>query len=424
MKTDEFDDLDRQLVHALQLDGRAPFARIAEVLGVSDQTAARRYTRLRTNGQAKVLGLPDAATLGEVVWFVRVQCTPDSSVAVAEALARRMDTSWVSLMSGGTEIAVVVRSGSEQASDALLLRDLPRTPQVVGITAQCMLHQFFGGPQGLVNKSGSLSQRQVELLRAGARGPAPERAAEPASEAAPDVARGTGAAVGPGSESDSPRCAYVVGRPGSYAAGSPSPYVAGSLDPYVAGSSGSYAVGSSDPLADAGLGQGPAPAEQAESAAPATLSDADKRMLAVLGIDGRASIAELAAATAWSPSTVRRRLAELQAHGTLYFDVDYDARLFGLGARAALWMAVPPSALHETGQRIAEHPEIAFCCASTGKHNLFAMVICSDVRALYRYLTTRIAALPAIQQLETLPMIRRVKGPGPVLTGAPTRRRR
>ncbi len=36
------DDLDRGLIHALHIDGRAPFSRIAAVLGVSAQTVARR----------------------------------------------------------------------------------------------------------------------------------------------------------------------------------------------------------------------------------------------------------------------------------------------------------------------------------------------------------------------------------------------
>jgi DNA-binding Lrp family transcriptional regulator len=35
------DELDRAIVHALHIDGRAPFSRIASVLDVSDQTVAR-----------------------------------------------------------------------------------------------------------------------------------------------------------------------------------------------------------------------------------------------------------------------------------------------------------------------------------------------------------------------------------------------
>ena len=51
----EFDQLDRQLLQALQLNGRAPFSRIAEVLEVSDQTIARRYSKLRSTCALRVL---------------------------------------------------------------------------------------------------------------------------------------------------------------------------------------------------------------------------------------------------------------------------------------------------------------------------------------------------------------------------------
>ncbi|MEU4198439.1 Lrp/AsnC family transcriptional regulator [Streptomyces sp. NPDC045470] len=330
MKTDGFDRLDRSLVHALQLDGRAPFSRIAEVLGVSDQTVARRYSRLRGAGMIKVMGLTDPAALGEIEWIVRVQCTPDAAVAVAEALARRPDTSWVSLMSGGTEISVTCRSASSRDSDALLLQKLPRTPSVVGVTAHCMVHEFFGGPLGLVNKSGALTEEQAAQLRHPASAAADARAADPPGQAA-----------------------------------------------------------------------------------PVTLTDADRRLLAALAEDGRAALGELAAATGWSQTTVRRRLSELRADGILYYDVDYDARHFGLGVMVSLWLSVAPSELAATGTALAQHPEVAFACATTGPHNLFATVLCPDVRALYTYLTTRIATLPAVRNMETAPLIRRLKGPGP-----------
>ncbi|HEY4023131.1 MAG TPA: Lrp/AsnC family transcriptional regulator [Pseudonocardiaceae bacterium] len=160
----EFDQLDLQLLQALQLNGRAPFSRIAEVLGVSDQTIARRYSRLRSTGALRVLGMTDPSVLGEVTWFVRVQCAPDVATPVAEALARRDDTSWVSLTSGGTEIACVTRAGADEDSNALLLQKLPRTPRVQSVTAQCILHTFFGGAKGLINKQDHLSPEAVEAL--------------------------------------------------------------------------------------------------------------------------------------------------------------------------------------------------------------------------------------------------------------------
>ncbi|MFD9789796.1 Lrp/AsnC family transcriptional regulator [Streptomyces sp. NPDC059070] len=312
----DYDELDRRLVHALQIDGRAPFSAIAEVLGVSDRTIARRYARLRSAGAVRVLGGVDTTSLGAVLWSLRVRCAPAASLPVAEALARRPDTSWVSLSSGGTQITCVVRSESRVDSEALLLAKLPRTPRVEGVTAHSLLHAFYGGPDSLVGKLGSLDEEEIARLR-----PPP-----------------------------------VPCRSG-----------------------------------------------------PIRLGSGDRRLLARLAVDGRAGLEELASATGWSPTTVRRRMTELRAHGLLYLDLDVDWRMFGAHARTLLWLAVAPAHLEEAGQALAGHPEIAFAAATTGPTNLYASVVCADQQELYRYLTTRVAALPAVTHLETAPVIRTVK---------------
>src|ERR1700742_149244 len=97
------DGIDRQIVHALAVDPRASFRTIAEVTGISDQTAARRYRRLAESAGLRVLGVAEGAALGWVDWFVRLQAAPGSADTMAEALARRADTKWVHLTSGGTE---------------------------------------------------------------------------------------------------------------------------------------------------------------------------------------------------------------------------------------------------------------------------------------------------------------------------------
>ena len=159
------DLLDAQLVYALQIDGRAPFSLIGAVLGVSDQTVARRYNRLRSSGLLRVRGLVEPDLLGLRSWMIRVQCTPNTATAVAEALARRPDTAWISLTSGGTEVACVVRTRSGDDDSHLLLDTLPRSRGVTGITAQCVLHTYFGGVLSLVNKSGTLTPDQVAALQ-------------------------------------------------------------------------------------------------------------------------------------------------------------------------------------------------------------------------------------------------------------------
>ena len=134
--------------------------------------------------------------------------------------------------------------------------------------------------------------------------------------------------------------------------------------------------------------------------------------------DGRASYAELAHATHWHESTVRRRVSELRAAGVLYLDVDVEEAAFGIGTRAHLWMSVAPARLAAVGEALARHPEIPFVAATSGASNLIASVLCRDDEALYRYLTERIASLDGVNAVEVAPIIRTAKRAATVLPAA------
>jgi DNA-binding Lrp family transcriptional regulator len=321
-----FDALDRRILQSLQLDGRIPFSRIAEVLGVSDQTIARRVARLRTEGKMRVLASFDPSVLGYVLWLVRVQCRPDGAEKLGQAIALRDDTSWVSMTSGGTEISCSTWAPAGHVHEpSLLLVRLPRTPGVVSMSAHCVMRRYFGGSLGLTLKSGALTPEEVSALL-------------------------------------------------------------------------------------------PEPVHNAETGErkTVTLEDGDRRMLAVLGRDGRADLAELAAATGWSQSAVRRRLAFLRASGAVFLDVEYDyQQIYGLAARVMLWASVPPAELESAGLALAEHPEVAYACATTGATNLHAVLLCKDLHSLYDYLTTRVANL-GVRHVEISPIVRALKGPATV----------
>ncbi|MFF7632998.1 Lrp/AsnC family transcriptional regulator [Kitasatospora sp. NPDC008050] len=156
------DDLDHQVIQALLLDGRAAFSKIAAVLGVSDQTAIRRYRRLRTAGLLRVVGLLDGRRLGLLESWLRVQCTPDAAVAVADALARCPDISRVTVNSDGTEVNCVTRARSREDRDSLLLHKLPGTQRVTGVTAHTVL-KVFGGPSRRLGVN-RLTAEQVAAL--------------------------------------------------------------------------------------------------------------------------------------------------------------------------------------------------------------------------------------------------------------------
>ncbi len=158
--------MDRQIIHILAVEPRASFRAIADVTGISDQTAARRYRRLCDTAGLRVLGMPDGSRLGWTNWFVRLQTTPGGADSIAEALARRADTRWVHLASGGTEIVCTLTARTEEQRDALFLRGLPGSRRVVQISAHSILHNFTPGPWREITRA--LSPAQLEKLLRGA----------------------------------------------------------------------------------------------------------------------------------------------------------------------------------------------------------------------------------------------------------------
>jgi DNA-binding Lrp family transcriptional regulator len=167
------DDIDRGIVHALRIDGRVPFNRIASALGVSAQTVARRYARLRTDASLRVVGLVNPDRAGEARWLLRLSTSPGAAQDIALSLAQRTDTSWVRLASGGTEIFAIIHTTPDNASHhPLLLRDIPRSHSVTAVSAHHLLHTYLGGPVAWHGHTAVLNgeQQQQLALHAGGNG--------------------------------------------------------------------------------------------------------------------------------------------------------------------------------------------------------------------------------------------------------------
>jgi DNA-binding Lrp family transcriptional regulator len=323
VETTTVDEIDRQLTQCLGVDGRASFAAIAEVLGVSDQTVARRYRRLRSAGALRVVGLKYPKSAGYANWFLRLRCVPGSGEAIAAALAQRSDTAWVQLLSGDTEVLCSLRGDASDGTESLLTR-LPRSGRIVAVTAYSRLHMFTGGPDALAF---------MDVL--------------PAARVAP-------------------------------------------LQPAVR--------------------TRPRPTEPEEPA-----SDLDAAVFSALALDGRTPYADIAAASSYSETTVRRRVEQLRETGVLYFDLELDMPTFGFRSSAWLFLSVPPSHLADVGSALAKFPEVAYVTATTGPANLAACTVCRDEESLYEFLTAKVGALPGVERVETAPIIRTVKQASPVM---------
>jgi DNA-binding Lrp family transcriptional regulator len=148
-------------------------------------------------------------------------------------------------------------------------------------------------------------------------------------------------------------------------------------------------------------------------------TELDQALFDALAMDGRTPYAELATATGWSESRVRRRMDQLRADGSLYFRVELDLPAFGFHNATWLWLSVPPSYLAEAGTELAKFPEIAFATATTGPANLAACAVCRDEESLYEFLTGKIGRLSGVERLETSPVIRVLKQASPVMMPSP-----
>lgn len=317
------DILDRQIIHALQHSPRASFRRIGAAVGVSEQTAARRYQALRRDGVVRVLGRIAPAAHGHTEWVARIRCRPDRVNALAHALIRRPDISFAHITSGGAEIICIVHSPADAPRDDVLLQQLPKAVSVLNVNIDLLLHRFAPGrTSNWVGYEGRLTPEQEQQLAGDRIEPAGETV-EPTAEDAP--------------------------------------------------------------------------------------------LLAVLTEDGRTGHTQLAAATGWSKGRVARRLEALEAAGTLFYDVDVLPERLGYHLHATVWLRVTPHHLEGAGEELAQHEQTAFVGAVSGPHNIMAVVICRNSEEFYRYLTTHVAKIRAIDGYEVSIRVRRLKQAGSVV---------
>ena len=179
MESARIDLLDRKIIQSLQLDPRAPFSRLATVLGSSEQTIARRYRRLVEARVVRVVAELNSQRITQRDWVVRLRCVPGSATMVATKVARDPDASWVQVVSGGTEIFAAVRSRHDNHGTPLLLEQLSLNRQVVDMRAYCLLREFTSGVSSPLG-SNYLSSSEIDRLSPHHRAPrATDRTAAP-----------------------------------------------------------------------------------------------------------------------------------------------------------------------------------------------------------------------------------------------------
>ena len=93
----ELDEVDLALVNALQLQPRAPWALVGDVLGINPVTAARRWARLESEGLAWISAYPPI-TPHQANAFVEIACEPGQGLSVAGENGRELN--WTAAWDG------------------------------------------------------------------------------------------------------------------------------------------------------------------------------------------------------------------------------------------------------------------------------------------------------------------------------------
>jgi DNA-binding Lrp family transcriptional regulator len=145
LNSSTLDDLDAKIARSLQISPRVSFRELGEILGVAEQTVARRYRRMRRDGLLRVTLNASLGGHAGPMWLVRVRCRPEGADTIAHAVAERDDVSWVSIYGAGWEVAFNLRTDPDAHAHELLTRTLPKTAPVLDVMSAEILHTFIGG---------------------------------------------------------------------------------------------------------------------------------------------------------------------------------------------------------------------------------------------------------------------------------------
>lgn len=288
------DSLDRRIVAALQVNGRAGWRRIAAVLDIAERTVAARGAELLRSRQVRMTALtllPRGGLLDSSI--INVRCVAGMNRVTAMSAAARSNSVFTYLTTGEAD-CVFELMNERSRSLATLVDEIPGMPGAAGIETATILKLYKGTHQWL---PGLLTEDQVAALIDH------EQTWEP---------------------------------------------------------TGSVEL--------------------------APLSREEQEIARVLAADGRATIEELARATALSPASARRRLAHLQASGRLFDRAVVEPAALGFPVEATMRIRTLPGRTESVAMQLTRVPEVRYLAFTTGRYQLFVNIACTGHDTLADFL--------------------------------------
>ncbi|WP_040167764.1 AsnC family transcriptional regulator [Microbacterium gorillae] len=135
---------------------------------------------------------------------------------------------------------------------------------------------------------------------------------------------------------------------------------------------------------------------------PRPLDELDRRLIQLLGIDGRAEAPALAAKLGVDASTVLRRRHRLADEQVIAYVVDADPDLFDGHIDALLWVRVAPRSVRRLGERLGAHPQCRMATATSGDWNLLVSIVVNSNEELLDFVVRELDD-PDVRDVEIVP---------------------
>ncbi|MFJ4210126.1 Lrp/AsnC family transcriptional regulator [Paenarthrobacter sp. NPDC089675] len=157
-------EADLEIVNALQINPRAEWSRIAEALGLSAPTAARRWNALAEQGQAWITPAPGHRYLS-AGWsaFIHISSTPSDSQALIERVCAEPAFGTVSLVTGSHDLFVDCFASSHEELMDIVTGSFPELP---GVTHREVVFVTKLYRQASDWRSGTLEPARARLVSA------------------------------------------------------------------------------------------------------------------------------------------------------------------------------------------------------------------------------------------------------------------
>lgn len=132
----------------------------------------------------------------------------------------------------------------------------------------------------------------------------------------------------------------------------------------------------------------------------APLDQLDKKILAILQDDARASASEIARKSGFNENTIRYRIERLKKHGVIKeFTALLNPRMIGLPIATIMMITTEPNSLKDVFEKLAMLEETKHILQATGKHDLIVVAHYKDMTAM-NDASQKIKSLPGVKEAE------------------------